>query len=415
MMDQKKIPEHGIKREEGEPERKSRRESSKVVERKKVLPIVEVQQILLEWYDLRLNEITGMVEGRKKSEASFKVLNENDLYIQLLTSGYRISFSTLCALLNSNFIRPFHPFKDYFESLSPWTNTSPDSIEQLSNHVKAVNQAQFNLHFKKMLVRTIACAIDDSYFNKHAFILVGGKQNTGKSTFCRYLCPSDLKNYFSESIPNDKDGMISLCENFLISLDELSTLSKFELNHLKSLFSKDRVKVRHPFARKSQTDPRRASFIGSTNEDTFLTDSTGSVRWLCFEIDSIDWDYSKVIDINNIWSQAYTLYNSGFRYQLTTEEIHENETRNQQFQHVTMEYDYINKYLSPGTEIDHDVFWTPTEIRDHIISKSDFKADIKSLEKLGKALVQLGYIRTPKRSPGKQYPVYGYYVKYLDL
>ena len=209
--------------------------------------------------------------------------------------------------------------------------------------------------------------------------------------------------------------MISLCENILINLDELSTMSKFELNHLKSLFSKDRIKVRHPFARKSQTDPRRVSFIGSTNEDTFLTDSTGSVRWLCFEIDSINWAYSGSIDLKSVWGQAYTLYLNKFRYQLTPEEIKENESRNRQFQQVSMEYEYTLKFLSPGTEQSHDAFWTPTEIRDHIISKSDHKADIKSLEKLGKALNQLGFTRMAKRLPDKNFPVYGYYVSYLEL
>ena len=94
--------------------------------------------------------------------------------------------------------------------------------------------------------------------------------------------------------------------------------------------------------------------------------------------------------------------------------IKENETRNQQFQQVTMEYDYIQKYLAPGTELENEAFWTATDIRDHIISKSDHKADIKSLEKKGKALAQLGFTRTSKRIPEKKFPVYGYYLKNAD-
>ena len=205
-------------------------------DKKKVLPIIEVQQALNDWYDLRFNEIMGVVEGRKKDEDEFKILNENNIYIQLLSSGYRVSFSNLGALLNSEFVKPYNPFKAYFDALPPWTPEDPDHIEILANHVIALDQAQFNHHFKKMMVRTIACAIDDHVFNKHAFILVGGEQNTGKSTFCRYLVPNALNDYFTESIPNDKDGLISLCENFIINQDELSTLSRFELNHLKSLF-----------------------------------------------------------------------------------------------------------------------------------------------------------------------------------
>ena len=386
---------------------------TKESEKRKSFPIVEVQQVLKDWYDLRFNEITGVVEGRKKDEDAFKILNENNLYIQLLSNGYRISFSNLCALLNSEFVQSYNPFKEYFGSLPPWTSDNPDYIEALANHVIAIDQSQFNQQFKKMMVRTIACAIDDRIFNKHAFILVGGEQNTGKSTFCRYLLPDGLKNYFTESIPNDKDGLISLCENFIINLDELSTLSKFELNHLKSMFSKDSVRIRHPFARKSQTDPRRASFVGSTNEDTFLTDTTGSVRWLCFEIVKIEWFY-KSIPIDMAWSQAYALYKSGFDFQLTPDELKENSARNLQFQQIPTEYDYIQKYVSPGNEMENGKFQTPTEIKDHLLSMSDFKADLKSSEKIGKTLIQLGYKRVSKRVEGKEFPLWGYFVKYLD-
>jgi predicted P-loop ATPase len=382
-------------------------------EKLKTLAIVEVQQALNDWYDLRFNEITNVVEGRKKGENSFKTLNENNIYIQLLTSGYRVSYGVLCALLNSDFVPSYNPFIEYFESLDQWGQNDLDFIEELANHVKAKDQVQFNHHLKKMMVRMIACALDNHVFNKHAFILVGGAQHSGKSTFCRYLCPTALNNYFSETIPGDKDGLISLSENFMTNLDELTTLSKFELNHLKSLFSKESVRVRHPFARKAQTDPRRVSFVGSTNEDSFLTDTTGSVRWLCFEITSIDWSY-KETPIDKAWSQAYALYKSGFKYQLTSEEIQINESRNEQFQQVTMEYEYIQMYLSPGNVMDNDTFWTTTQIKDHIIWKSERKAEIKNLDRLGKALRQLGFERFSKRMGDSKKPTHGYFVKYLD-
>jgi predicted P-loop ATPase len=307
----------------------------------------------------------------------------------------------------------YNPFKDYFTALSTWDENDRDYIVELADHVKAKDQKQFNLQFKKMLVRTIACAIDDTVFNKQAFILVGGEQHTGKSTFCRFLCPDALMNYYTETIPSEKDGLICLCENLFINLDELHSLPKFELNKLKTMFSIIRVRVRHPFARKAQTDYRRASFIGSTNDDTFLTDTTGSVRWLCFDIDSIVFDYEK-IGIDNVWRQAYSLYKTGFKYQLTADEIKENESRNEQYQQVSMEYEYVQMYLSPGNVMDHNAFWTTTQIREHILTKSERKADMKSLDKLGKVLKQLKFDRVIKRSGESMAPTRGYYVNFLD-
>jgi len=378
-------------------------------------PIVGVKNALTEWYELKKNEIDGQIEVRNKGEdVEYKPLNYNNLRVRLLSNGHNLPDSDLRALLDSEFVPSYNPFQNYFDSLPTWTINDEDYIELIANHVIALDQNQFNLHFKKMLVRTIACALDNHFFNKHAFILVGGTQNTGKSTFCRYLCPIPLDKYFTETIPNDKDGLISLCENFIINLDELSTLSKFELNHLKSLFSKDKVRVRHPYAHKTQTDPRRASFIGSTNEETFLTDTTGNVRWLCFEISGINWSY-KEISIDKAWSQAYSLYKQGFQFQLSPEELEKNNIRNRQFQHTPMEYDLIRKYFSPGTEWEDDKFKTPTEILAYIVSQSDFRADIRSTEKIGKVLHQLGFQRVSKRQKGVDYPQWGYFVKFNDL
>jgi predicted P-loop ATPase len=380
---------------------------------KKIPPIIEVQKALNDWYVLRYNVVRGTVEGRKKDEEDFIELKEEDVCIRLLENWYRISNTNLRALLNSSFLKSYNPFKDYFESSDPWHEGDRDYIEQLVNHIEAVDQQQFNHHFKKMMVRMIACALEDHTFNKQAFILVGSQQNTGKSTFCRHLCPPALRNYFTETIPADKDTLISLCENFIINLDELSTMSKFELNNLKSMFSKDRVKVRHPFGRKAQSDPRRASFIGSTNEESFLTDTTGSVRWLCFEINGINWAYMN-LDIDKVWSQAYALYKSGFKYQLTAEELQINERRNEQYQQVSMEYEYLQMYFSPGDPLEHDDFMTSTQIRDHILTKTERRAEIKNVMALGKALKKLGYKRVVKRIGELMLPVYGYYVKYFD-
>ncbi len=396
------------------------RGKSKAVKNKgsKTYPIVEVKNVLQNWYDLRLNEITYQVEGRIKKESDYTVLNENSVFIKLLSAGYNISFGNLCALLNSDFIEGYNPIKEYFTNLPPWDGKT-DYISMLANHVQAVDQTQFNHHFRKMIVRTIACALDDHVFNKHAFIMVGAVQGTGKSSFCRYLCPPVLNNYFTENISNDKDGQIALVQNFMINLDELSTMTKFEINYLKSLFSKDRVKVRHPYARKSQTDTRRCSFVGSTNEDMFLSDSTGSVRWLCFEITGINKEEPnhgknyRNVPIDFVWSHAYSLYKSGFKYQLTADEIRDNEKRNQQYQKITNEFEAVQTWLQPGN--DGDEFKNTSEILILLNEKTQHQFKF-STDQLGKALKALGFERTSKRkdvelSDQKQ-PRRGYYIKY---
>ena len=373
--------------------------------------IKQIEDYIGSHYELRNNEVSCKLEFRKKgSEEEFKELNEHNISRDLSHHHLDYSLNKLKSLLCSDFIPVFNPFKSYFQKLNKWDcKTEPDFIENLTSYLPVLNPHRFKKHFKKMLVRCIACALEDSTFNKQAFILVSAKQNNGKSTFCRWLCPPILKDYITEIFNVDKDGQITLATNFFINLDELAALSKIEINALKSVLSKDKINVRLPYASRATTQPRRANFIGSTNKDEFLSDETGSVRWLCFELtDTINFDYKKEIDINNIWRQAYTLYSEGFAYQLSLEEIAENETINKKFLINTSEMDLIPKYFKPATKEAHDVFYTATDVLNEI---SSAHPHIKcNIHLIGKALKILGFSKDSKYNDVTKLSVKGYFI-----
>jgi predicted P-loop ATPase len=365
-------------------------------------------------YELMYNTVSNKIVCKKNDdpEAEFDSLNENSIYRDLQKNNFRLSLSNLKSLLSSDFVQEYDPFREYFEELPSPSEQDMDYISKLAGYVEAKDPIRFSHHLKKHLVRAVACALEPYFFNKHAFILVGYNQNTGKTSYCRFLCPPKLKDYYTEELTTDKDGLIALSENFMINLDELATLDKQETNKLKATFSKDRVKVRHPYGTKTVSTPRRATFIGSVNDQEFLNDETGSVRWLCFEIGKIDFNYSLEIDINDVWAQAYTLYKSGYKCQLTKEEILENEMANQKFQKSSAERDMIQKYYTPGNETSFDEFMTSTEVLNdlNMMLGSGLKM---TLIRIGKSLTQLGYDRTSKRHNTISVinPVYGYYIK----
>lgn len=371
-----------------------------------------VEEYLSSIYEFRYNEISNEVEYKKIEEPEFKPLNENNLYRDLQHAHLKFSQANLSALLRSDFVPVFNPFAEYFSKLPKYDpDEEADEIDKLANYVKAENQQRFNYHFKKMLVRSIACALDNGIFNKQAFVLVGYSQNSGKSTFCRFLCPPELSEYITETFSPDKDGQISLAENLFINLDELASLSKYEINQLKSSFSKDKIKIRRPFEKKATTSPRRASFLGSTNKAEFLTDETGSVRWLCFEISEINWNYKDEIDIKRVWSQAYFLYKSkDFKYNITSDDVKENDQINRKFQKVTPEAEIISQKFEPGSALLHDGFLTPYQISTDL--NIDHPGNYKfTPENVGRALTFLNYERVQKRINGSN-AISGYYVKF---
>ena len=361
-------------------------------------------------YDIRLNEVSGKIECKHIGESMpYTELNENNIWRELERNGSKLPIQTISILMGSDFVPKYNPFNDYFENLPKWDiEKGIDYIDKLCDYVPAKDKERFKIQFKKMLVRCVACAIDPHVFNKQVFVLVGEGQNTGKSTFCRWICPPALGNYITEHVNTDKDGLIILATNFIINMDELATLSKAELSTLKSFISKDKINVRLPYAKRTSVHPRRANFIGSTNSDEFLTDETGNVRWLCFEIiGKLNWDYKNETDINNIWMQAYTLYKSGFDYQLSPNEIRENELANSKYQIDSIEAQLIRKHYTPATK-ESGKFVSSSDIMDSLaIHHSHQRTNTRNI---GKALKILGFVRECKYDTEKGYTEKGYYI-----
>jgi predicted P-loop ATPase len=384
--------------------------------------IIRIQEYLTDRYDFRLDTVANVLQYKAVHEADFRELNENNLLRELYQTGFGRFKDQLKALLRSDFIPQFDPFEAYFESLPKWDNTQTDYIAGLAAYLKVQDAEWFGLMFKKMLVRTVACAIGHAKFNKQCFVLYG-RQNDGKTSFLRFLCPPALKDYYKENIDfENKDGRIALGENLFINLDELSSLSKADTNKFKSYLTEERVKIRRPYAERETQIQRRASFLGSTNQSEFLTDVTGNVRWLVFETEGIQHDsggpkgYAANVDINRVWAQAYALLQDGFRYELTREEIARSEVNNRKHQRTTPEVDLINHYFLPvdkaeGKKNPKAEFLTAAEITRRLVQVTEGKVRIND-NSIGKALIQLGFEQITARRPNGNYPVKGYWVSY---
>ncbi|MFS4456075.1 VapE domain-containing protein [Maribacter sp. 2304DJ31-5] len=361
-------------------------------------------EYLDEKYNIMYNEISHDFQISVLNQKSWHYLNLNSLIIELAKAGIEVSTSKLEILLKSELILKYNPVKEYFESLDKWDGE--DYIAKLVSYVPTYDNKAFLYHFRKWLVRAIKCGLETTYFNKQALIISHKGQSSGKSTWCRFICPPELSEYMAEDISNDKDARIQLCRNFLYNLDELAVLSKKDVNALKSFFSKTFINERLPYDKKNTTLPRICSFLGSTNMSSFLNDETGSVRWLCFELmDKIDFAYSKEIEIKNVWAQAYHLayHDPNFNPELTLKDIMENEERNKKYTKLTTEQELVAKYYEKSNDIKD--FVTASDV---LISLSCLNLRLNQIN-LGRALSGFNYqkVKHPKRQ------VYGYLAKSL--
>ncbi len=380
---------------------------------------VKIANYILNRYELRYNTISNEFESKAKKpkydyEKEFRPLNENDFICELLEMGFKAVEKPLIALLKSSYIPKYNPFKQYVHDLEAWDGKT-DYIDQLANYVKAKNQIWFNSQFKKMLVRSLACSLGVIPFNKQCFTLVG-KQNDGKTSFLRFLVPEKLKGFIAENIDfHSKDGEFSLCQNLFINLDELANFSRYDINKAKSFFTRETVKQRVPFDRKPSVFTRTASFLASTNDHEFLTDVTGNVRFLIFEIDGVKHDnggkrgYNQNVCIDKVYAQAYTLLKSGFNFRMTSKETVYSEKINRQFQISTPETDLISEYFAPSTK-SKGIFYTAKDITDYLSEKTNIRI---SYVRIGKALIALGFKKVQVYVKELKHQRKGYYIDKL--
>lgn len=353
-------------------------------------------------YSLRYNTISLEFEIKRTSDKRWSDLNLNSLFIELAQSGIDIPINKLEILVRSHLINQYNPISEYFESLKEWDGE--DHIKNLCSYVKTNDDNAFLYHMEKWFTRAVLCALEKEKINKHCLVLANTIQNSGKSTYLRFFIPRKLMNYLSEDIGLDKDSRIKLCKNLIINLDELSVLAKADINSLKAFISKTHINERLPYARKSEYLDRICSFVGSTNKTDFLTDESGSVRWIIFEVtEKINFNYSMEINIDKVWSQAYfnAYKRKGFNPELTLADISENEKRNERFTQMTLEQEMVNKFFEPSDNLEE--FKTATEV---MMDLSTQGIRLNHL-KIGRALSSFKFPRV--KHPQRQ--IYGYLIR----
>lgn len=140
--------------------------------------------------------------------------------------------------------------------------------------------------------------------------------------------------------------------------------------------------------------PRRASFAGSVNTSQFLNDTTGSRRFLCFEVEHIE--YTHDIDINKVYAQALQLKEEGFRHWFNQEEIKEINQNNEQYQLRSPEEELLLTWFEPAEKDKAQYFFNTTQIAQILSTRANINISEATVRKLGMALKKHGFKKIVK-------------------
>jgi hypothetical protein len=370
------------------------------------IEIADVEEFLSEEYDFRLNEVTSMLEWKKKNEENFRAAEDYDLssiHRSLQHRGIKYGYDKLNNLLNSDFINRYDPLREYFESLPQWDGV--DYIKELSSTVKLRNPSlndYWYMGLRKFLIAMVGCATVPEITNETSIIFYGA-QGEGKTKWLNRLVPEELnpqQYLFVGTIYDDKDSKINFSTRLLINLDELGSFNRQEIGYLKSLFTLNTISLREPYMRKNKNFIRRASFVGSIDREEFLTDLSGTRRFLTYAVAEVD--YQHTVDIEKVFSQAYSLFKQGERYYFNRDEIKEINDHNEEFRLKSFEEELLQLNFSIPEYASSASSMTTTEIA-NVLSNSNlsFKVTNASLKKIGEAMNKLGYEKKSIKKDGK--------------
>lgn len=354
-------------------------------------------------YVFRHNMVSGKLEFQYFGKKKWHVMNdfiENSMLRECLKGRIKTNLSSLRNLLYSDFCELYNPFEDYFFNL-PSYDEKTDYILELANTITTTKQELWQECFKKWMVAMVGCVLDDKVIN-HTVIVFSGKQGLGKTTWVEKLVPRKLKEYlFSGTInPNNKDTLVQLSECMLINLDELENLNRSEIGSLKEIITKTQIRMRKAYGHNNETMPRRASFAGSVNTAQFLNDSTGSRRFLCFEVENIQ--YQHEINIDNVLSQALYLFKTGFRHWFDQEEIKNITENNEQYQLRSPEEELLLTWFEPCERENATHYLNASQIAAKLAERAKITITDGTINKIGKALKKHNFTRLMRKGS----PVY---------
>lgn len=382
-----------------------------------------IEEYLNSVYQFRYNIIKQKPEFRPKgTKDAFKPMDKYTLLSikrELDAAGFtKCSKETVKDILGGSFSPAINPVKQYFKDLEAWDGNT-DHIAALCATVKAKNPLKWHEYFKKWLVAVVANVFIDERCANHTMLVLTGAQGKFKTTWLEGLCPKTLSQYLYTGKLNleNKDCLTLIAENLFVNIDDqLKQLHKRDENELKNLITINYVKYRRPYDEYITEYPHLASFMASVNGNEFLSDPTGSRRFLPFEVEAIDISAAQGIDINKVWAQAYALYKSRtFRYWFKDEEIDELNEHNATFQMISQEEELVAHYYSserPAGSVSNLKFLPNTLLIAELERKSGLKR--LSQKKMGEALLKLGYKRLKRTNQGKVQWGYLVYERSLD-
>lgn len=222
---------------------------------------------------------------------------------------------------------------DWIEALPEWDGKARVS-RFLTDYLGAANSA-YNRAVSAYLWTALAGRILDPGCQADMVPVLVGAQGIGKSSAVRALVANPTAHYCSINLhaTHDADQSRLLRGKVVGEIGELRGLSTRDAESIKDWVTRRQEEWTPKFKEHNVVYLRRCVFIGTTNEERFLTDPTGNRRWLPVKVTQADiaaierdrdqlWAEAALIfrDVGVQWQEAERLGRNEHRHYMAVDE-----------------------------------------------------------------------------------------------
>ena len=284
----------------------------------------------------------------------------------------------------------YHPVRDYLVGLQP----ASGAIEQMCDAMHIGEMALDRLLIRKWLISCVARVMEPGCKVDTVLILCGG-QSKFKSTFFATLAGDWFNDGYMDI--ESKDAFMALRATWLFEWQELAAMQKSRTRETLKAFLTSRVdRFRPPYGHTVQDFPRSCVIVGTSNEDSFLSDPTGNRRFWPIKIEKeIDIETVRRLRVS-VWGEAVAIYRSGEQWWLKPDEARDLEGVHENFVAVDPWSEDVERWINTtSTDI------TVASVAHDALRLEQTHVNRATEMRISSILSSLGYVRgTRKRVNG---------------
>ena len=264
---------------------------------------------------IRYNRLSGYVDITepvpwKDDLSEWKNADDARLYVYLSTEYCNFKRQDVYdALTDVAHSRAYHPIRDYLKSLPEWDGeTRAERI--LIDYLGAEDSEYVREVTKRWLLAAVSRVMRPGCKFDYVPVL-SGPAGIGKSMLVYKLGGAWFSDSLSFEDMRDKTAAEKIQGTWINEISELKGMRKMEVESIKSFISRQEDIYRPSYGRQVEHHKRGCVFIGTSNADDYLKDTTGNRRFWPVECSKEKrlkaWDMTDEVR-DQIWAEVWYYY-----------------------------------------------------------------------------------------------------------